>query len=441
VTGGVIGRVVILVVVTLLAAAPAPAPAQRAAGQPSATSAPVSREEFEAMRDELTTVKRELAELRAARAATTQAAENDERLADVEETVNAIEKDLRARDAGDTAFLATGNATISFVDRAGDDSSFNVVFRPTFLWEFNERLLFESKLEIRLQEGIEDTDVFLEAANLSYVLHDSAIIGAGKFLTPFGLFSDRFYPPKWAEEPLIYSRDVGIAPHSSVGVFLRGTVPLGGAASASELNYATWISNGPLLRTGGDDIGTLNFADTPDGNSDKAVGARVGYLPFPALEVGASVLSAGVSSDGSTRALLLGVDAQYVEQIEPLGGVIDLRAEYVWSRVDDFTFDPTGVGGIGPLTFNNRHYGGYVELSYRPTRTDSKFLRSLEFLGRYELLDTPDAVPGSFDEQRLIVGTNYWLTPTISLRAAYLFDNRERAEDEDALFLGVGVGL
>jgi hypothetical protein len=311
------------------------------------------------------------------------------------------------------------------------------------LWELDERLLFESKLEIRLQEGTEETDVFLESANLSYVINGSAIAGAGKFLTPFGLYPDRFYPPKWAEEPLIYSRTVGIAPHSSVGVFLRGTVPLGGggAGGASEVNYATWISNGPVLRTDGEDLGTLNFSDTPDANNDKAVGGRIGYVPWPALEVGASILSAGVTSEDSTRALFVGVDAQYVQPVDALGGTIDLRAEYVWSRVDDFTFDPTGVGGIGPLSFDNRRHGGYVELSYRPSKSESKFIRSLEFLARYELLDTPDAAPGSFDEQRYIIGANYWLTPTISLRAAYLFDNRERAEDEDALFLQVGVGL
>jgi hypothetical protein len=409
-----------------------------ASAQPSATSAPVSREEFDAMRRELTTVKRELADLKAQRAATTAPA-TEERLAEVEETIAVIEKDARARQAGDTAFLLTGNATISFTDREGGDSSFNAVFRPTFLWEFDERFLFESKLEIRLQELTEETDVFLESANLSYILHDAAIVGAGKFLTPFGLFPDRFYPPKWAEEPMIYSRAGGIAPHSSVGAFLRGVVPLG---HSFEMNYATWISNGPVLRTDGEQIGTLNFADSPDANDGKAVGGRIGVLPWPALEVGASVLWADVSPDGSsTDALLVGVDAQYVRQIDPLGGTIDLRAEYVWSHVDNFTFDPTGAQGIGPLSFDNHRHGGYVELSYRPTRSDSKFVRSLEFLGRYELLDSPDAAPGSFDEQRYLIGANYWLTPTIALRAAYLFDERERAEDQDALFLQLGVGL
>lgn len=402
-------------------------------------AAPVSRQEFEAMRDELTSVKRELAEFKAGRAATTtRAVHQSERLAEVEETVEAIRRDVRAREAGDTTFLATGNATISFVDQQGDDSTFNAVFRPMLLWELNERLLFESKLEVRLQEGTEDTDVFLEAANLTYILNGTAIAGAGKFLTPFGLFSDRFYPPKWADEPLIYSRSDGIAPHSSVGGFLRGAVPLGEA----EMNYATWISNGPLLRTDGPSLGTLNFSDTPDGNDDKAVGARVGFLPWPALEVGGSVLVAGVSPDGgSTRALLLGVDAQYVREIDSLGGTVDLRAEYVWSRVDDVTFDPTGVGGVGPLSFNNRRHGGYVELSYRPSRSESKFVRSLEFLGRCEIFDSPDAAPGSFDAQRFTIGANYWLTPTISLRAAYQFEDRQRDDDQDALFLQVGVGL
>jgi hypothetical protein len=140
--------------------------------------------------------------------------------------------------------------------------------------------------------------------------------------------------------------------------------------------------------------------------------------------------------------LLVGVDAQYVREIDFLGGTIDLRAEYVWSRVDDVTFDPTAALGFGPLNYDNRRHGGYLEMSYRPTRSDLKFMRSLEFVTRYELLESPEADSFSFDGRRLTLGALYWVTPTVSLRAGYQFDDRDRGSpDQDGLFLQVGVGL
>lgn len=87
------------------------------------------------------------------------------------------------------------------------------MFRPLFLWRLSDRLLFEAKPEIRLRANTEDASFALEYANFSYIVNDHVIVGAGKFITPFGLFPDRFYPGKLLEEPLVYQRaPVGIAP-------------------------------------------------------------------------------------------------------------------------------------------------------------------------------------------------------------------------------------
>jgi hypothetical protein len=274
------------------------------------------------------------------------------------------------------------------------------------------------------------------------VLHDALIVGGGKFLTPFGLFADRFYPGKLLEEPLVYQRgNTGLAPHSEVGAFARGAFPVG----RYEANYAVWVSNGPSLRT--DDParpGVLDFGGNfRDSNDDKAVGARVGCLPFPALEIGASVYHAKVDPDGfeKTTAMLYGVDLQCVETIKPLRGTIDARVEWVWSDVDDATYDPTGTLGFGPLTYSNRRNGGYVEVGYRPSLLDNKLLRDVEFVGRYDFLDVPNGIPGPVDEQRVTVALLYWVTATTAFSAGYIIAEPEEGPDRDTFYLRASVGF
>ena len=410
----------------------------------------VPREEWEAMKKELSelkTLRQEVGELRKEvvelrKAKEDSQAETDKSLDDVDKTIRQIQEHVNSYKPGDTSVLLSGSATISFIDRNADDSTFNVIWRPLLLWRFNERMLFEGKLELRMQESTEEIDVFLEAANLSYILNDHAILGAGKFLTPFGLYPDRFYPGKFADDPLPFARAGGIAPHSSVGAFVRGAGELG--AGGMEWNYAAYVSNGTEARNDATRAGQLNFSSTPDTNDNKAVGARVGLLPFTPLEIGYSVWYGEVSPEGfddKARALIQGVDAQWVSDIPAIRGVLDVRFEYVWSDVDDLAYFQPGPDGFGPLVFGNKREGGYVEVAYRPTRWDWKDLRKLELVGRYDWINNPGRAPAQFDEQRLTLGVLYWLTPTVSLRAAYQFDNRKQAQDRDALFLQIGVGL
>ena len=425
----------------LVAACAALAVARAAAAQQTRPSGPVSREEYERLRAEVEDLRRELSDARKEREQ--QAKETDESLEEVEKTVADLEKDAKSREGGTANFLLSGNATISYFDRENDDSTFSVVFRPLFLWKLSDRLFFEAKPEIRLQQGTEEVSVTLEYANLSYVVHDAVIVGAGKFLTPFGLFPDRFYPGKLLEEPLVYQRgNTGLVPHSEVGAFARGAFAVG---ARSEANYAVYVGNGPTVRT--DDPtrpGLLDFGGSfRDPNDHKAVGARVGLLPFPALEVGASIYYAQVDPDGfeSTAATLYGADLQYVQTVKPLGGVIDARVEWVWSVVDDATYDPTGALGFGPLNYDNRRNGGYVEVGYRPSLLGNRILRDLELVGRYDFLDTPAGAPGPSDEQRVTVALLYWVTATTAVSAGCTIAEPEEGPDRDTFYLRASVGF
>jgi hypothetical protein len=405
---------------------------------PSTQAGPVSREEHERLRREVESLRRELAAVKQERQA--QAEETDKSLEEIDETVAQIRKDLKNRAPGTANFLLSGNATISYFDRENDDSTFSVVWRPAFLWKLSDKLLFEAKPEVRLRSGTEEVSLTLEYANLSYVVNDWMVVGAGKFMTPFGLFPDRFYPGKMLDEPLVYQRSpAGIAPRTDVGAFARGAFPVG----PYEANYAAWVSNGPVVRTDAGRAGTLDFGGAfRDVNDNKSVGARVGFLPFPALEVGGSILYAEADPHGfpQTPARLYGVDAQYYDTLRPLKGAVDLRAEWVWSVVDDATYDPAGDGGFGPLTFDNNRSGGYVEASYRPSLVASRFVRNFEFVSRYDWLDVPDAAPGPRDEQRLTLAVLYWLNATTSLRVGYAFSEPE-GPDRDTFFMQASVGF
>ena len=433
---------------SLLPATPAYSQQRRQPQRPPATAparppatGPVSREEYEKLRAEVESLRKELSEVRGERQQ--HARETDESFDEIDQTVAELKKDAESRAPGSANFLLSGNATVSYFDRENDDSTFSVVVRPLLLWKLSDRLLFEAKPEIRLRQGTEDVSVTLEYADVSFILHEAVIVGAGKFLTPFGLFHDRFYPGKLLEEPLVYQRgNTGLVPHSEMGAFVRGALPVG---RRYEANYALWLGHGPTLRT--QDPARPGLLDPGgnfrDSNDNKAVGARVGFLPFPDLEVGASIYHSRVEPDGfeRTRVTLYGVDLQYVETVRAIRGTVDARVEWVWSEVEDATYDPSAALGFGPLDFDNRRNGGYVEIGYRPSLVDDNFVRDLELVARYDFLETPGGVPGPADEQRVTVAVLYWVTATTAVSAGYVVAEPEEGPDRDTFYLRASVGF
>ena len=160
------------------------------------------------------------------------------------------------------------------------------------------------------------------------------------------------------------------------------------------------------------------------------------------MEIGYSIQAADVSEGGlkGVNALLQAVDLSYQRDSAKLRGVIDFRAEWVWSDVDDATYDADGSEGFGPLTFNNRRNGGYVQLAYRPTKL-SGWVKNLEGVCRYDMIDQPSGVPELSDERRVTVGLNYWLGSSTVIKAAYQFDNRDEGGDRNGFFLQAAVGF
>jgi hypothetical protein len=425
--------------------------------QSSLPSSPyVSREEYEKLQSEMTALKEQMAEL-------VKKSKPSEPLPPAEGEVADDAKDVKSVDAngtttssaedieelrtelakvketaastvpGTTKFLLTGYAFAGFTNRHGEKSSFNAGFAPILLWKLSDRLFFEGELEIE-QEN-DETLLHLEYAHLTYLLNDYITVGAGKFLTPFGQFPDRLHAAwinKLPDFPLVFQEEGGLVGFSQIGAQIRGVVPLG----PTKILYDFYVSNGPRLVTDdAEELGRLTFDNFTDINNNKAVGGRIGFMPIPQLEVAYSVLAASVDADETSRSdadvLLQGVDMSYMRDVEWLKGGIDLRAEWVWSRVSRLTYDPDGALGFGPLTFNNRRDGGYAQLAYRPYKVKLPVIDKLEAVVRFDNLNQPPGAPETFDEERWTIGLNYWLGQSTVIKAAFQFGHRDREEGRE----------
>lgn len=418
-------------------------------GQPPGES-PVSRAEYEALKKDFEALRSEMAALReerkaAQRTAHPEAAAQEPTSLELERLrlrQDMVEQTLLEARYGESNFHFSGFAFTRFTNVEGSDSSFTAVVAPIILWELSDRLLFETEIEFGLEteDGEGKTEVELEYAHASYILNDYVTLGAGKFLTPFGIFGERLHPAwinKLPDGPLAFGHG-GLVPMSSLGAYARGGFPIGEATG----NYAFYVSNGPSLVTEGHDVGGLNFENFDDINNNKAFGGRVGFLPLPEVEVGYSFQFADVTPSGFDQqadALLQSIDLSYVTESDLLGGLIDLRFEWVLSDVDDVTFVDEHDGE--EFTFNNERNGGYVQLAFRPTKSDLKLLRDMEFVGRYGWLDLPSGAEESFDQDRWTLGVNYWLNPSTVLKIAFEHTQVDGGNDFDAAKAMFAIGF
>lgn len=356
--------------------------------------------------------------------------------------------ELAGRSSGDAAgtsrFLISGYGFSGFTDRERDNSSFEAGFNPIFLWKIRDDILFEAELGFEL--AAHETEVGLEYAQLSYLVNDYVTLGVGKFFNPGNYFVERLHPAwinKLPDAPLAFGHGGLIAP-SHVGMQVHGGVPVGGR----KFEYAVWLSNGPTLVTDDpDEAGSLEFGNR-DTNNAKTVGGRLGLFALPQLEFGYSVEFGRVdptdTMPNDVDSLIQSVDANWTGECDALQGTFDIRAQWVWSRVDDATYDAAGGMGFGPLNYRNRRSGGYAQAAFRPTKLDSG-LRDVEVIARYDAIDAPSGSPEPVDRRRWTLGFDYWLDASTALKVAYQFDDRSdptgTARDANAVFVQMAIGF
>ena len=359
---------------------------------------------------------------------------------ELRQEVESLKTKVKETYPGTTKFLLAGYGTAGFTARSGEDPFFDAAFNALFLWKMTDRLFFEGELELEFEDN--ETTINLEVAQASYLLNDYMTIGVGRFLNPTNFFVERQHMNwvnKLPDKPLaVYD---GLLPESEMGAQLRGVIPIG----PTKLEYAAFVANAPGLITESDDfseIGTLDFDNDSNFGGHVAVGGHVGFIPIPQIEVGYGIQRSKVGPrDQAVKAVLQSADFNYVQDSPLLKGLITARAQWVWSHVGHFVYDPTGEQGFGPLTFNNNRNGGYAQISYRPTHIDNDYLKNVEGVFRYDRFNQLHT-PVGFDEQRFTIGLNYWLTPSAVLKLAYEFDDKNGgARDQDAFMMQAAVGF
>ena len=347
-------------------------------------------------------------------------------------TQNELNKKFLSYAPGSSKLFLTGHTWFGFSanNKAGAKTNFNDYgFSPMLIWKLSDKILFEGEIEI-------NNNAFeLEFAKLYFVVNKYLTIGAGRMLTPFGAYGERWeaaVSEKFPNSPVRSSGDY--LPSSNhltwgaiMGVDFRGAIPLGSA----KMNYTLFVSNGSVLNTDASMAGMIDYENLDDNNSNKEIGGRIGFLPLSnsSLEIGFSAKSGKVANASDVvykniGATAYAIDWNYLKAISELKGVIGLRGQYTTLTVDKANYlDASGA----TYTFDNTLKNNFIQFSYRPSMSGSAFLKKIEFLYRYNTLTAPkNALWGAKDASgnggtisRSDLGLDYWFSWKTGLRIAY----------------------
>jgi hypothetical protein len=343
---------------------------------------------------------------------------------------------------GQSRFLLRGYADATFFANKEESSFGNARLVPVFVYKQSDKLLFEGELEFEVEDG--EVKVVLEYANMYYQLGSKATLRMGKILVPFGIFFDRLHP-SWINRlptlPMGYGHD-GIIPTSDLGVELRSGIYLGNM----KANYSIYVLNGPTINTGeheAEEIGMLVNKPGVDNNNNKAVGGRFGAFPFrdQSLELGFSAQSGKLGNRGSefedVSAFLYAFDWTYVKNISFLKGIIDVKGQLNFINIEDQTYVIDEDGVIEEFNFDNSSKSTFFQLAYRPTMSANALISSLELVGRYSTLNTPDEAPWATENTQMTLGLNYWIDWRTAIKFAYQkdkIDSHEAGKTDSGVF-------
>ena len=325
--------------------------------------------------------------------------------------------------------VITGYGTVGYIYRTQGDNQneFTASLNPIFLFQFQDRVLFEAEFEFALEGGVTETG--LEYAQLDYIANEYLVLVGGKFLLPFGVFGDRLHPTwinKFPDAPPIYGHHVsefGVEPLipvlSDLGFMARGTVRPGRWNLALNL-YAVQGPQGEFVD--GEELPELEFpGSSGDNNTNKGLGGRLDVALPPWAEVNLSYLNGDYDEDNilDFTAWNVAAEARYAN--------FEVRGEYIQTRQEIET-----VEGFPTL----RRHGFYAQLAYRWRHWEPVFRWTQIF---------DDSLDGEVVEdgaRQAGFGLDYWFAPAIALMAAYEINREGGPEvDNDRFLIHVAFGF
>lgn len=365
-----------------------------------------------------------------------------------QDAIKELEKKVDAVTPGSTKFVLTGYATTGLT-LTKDASTFEPTsFSPIFLWKTSDKIFFEGELEMEYEDG--ELNIGIEYADISYKLAKNFTMRAGKFLLPYGIFTDRLHAAwinKLPSKPLGFDHG-GVGPTDDVGFEILGGVQLGN----SKASYAFYAVNGPSLMDGSEDpmqAGMLNYENLSDNNKNKALGGRIGFLPFTnsSFEIGFSGQSSMPGNKETdyekTKAFLYAGDLTYVKGIEQIKGTLDIKAQYNGANVGKANYiDAIDSTGTTTYTFDNTSNAWFAQLAYRPTMVSNKIVKSFEIAARYSSIKTPEKSLWANERTQWTIGLNYWLSWRTVFKLAYGMDKTPGvSKTENTFMANVAMGF
>ena len=269
-------------------------------------------------------------------------------------------------------------------------------------------LSFVSELEI--EDGF---DVYeIERCELSWnIFNEKCVFRIGKFYYPFGIerLVENAVNNKLINRP---NPSINIIPGtwSDEGLELYGDVPF---LYKTRLKYEFAATNGL------DERGEQQLEDN---NDNITLGGRLGLEIIPDLELGGSYSTGKYDDDEKHKIDFIGIDSFYRK------GGFEMRGEYIWSNVERATVD----GG----SFDRKGY--YIQSSYRFS-PDINYMKYIEFVSRYDSVDTNNLVKDEGDNDRIALGINYSPTNHIILKLQYELEDEATEEKEHKGFIQLNI--
>lgn len=289
----------------------------------------------------------------------------------------------------------------------GGVNSFQPVIAPVISVPLGDRWLIESRADLREfisrengTSGPYQGEFFgtLEYLQLDFKANSLLTITAGRFLTPFGIFSERLSPiwiNKFQDAPII--TPIGTGRGYNDGFMVRGALI---SRHSYSLNYAAYFST----------LSTVNKLE-----SERGAGGRVGiFLTRTRLEVGASYRRALQDTHMNSA----GVDLSW----SPYRAPLEIKGEWAHS--------PSGHGYWILASYRLSQLGGTDSAlgRFEPVFRMQQFFRSQFIAG--------DSLPSS-NTQRPEWGLNYYLPHVGRLNASYSRQYFSRATDINVWEFGI----